>query len=80
MKVYALSDLHVDYAQNREWLQTLVAGSFGEDVLILAGDISDKVNQTVEVDDILFVNNAFAYPDEERIARKHLYCVWENRL
>lgn len=253
MKVYALSDLHVDYAQNRQWLQALVAGNFGEDVLILAGDISDKlplleetlsalvgcfaevlfvpgnhelwlhddsfdcslekfdavralcgrlgvhteplhgdhlsivplfswydfsfgapdrylhrawrdfracrwpehlpdmaavtahflslnenrlatrndtvisfshflpslavmperipphrrkvypvlgsdrlgdqlsrlqpdihvyghshVNQAVEVDDILFVNNAFAYPDEERIARKHLYCVWEN--
>jgi len=54
----------------------------GEQLRRLGPDIHvyghSHVNQAVELDDILFVNNAFAYPDEERIARKHLYCVWDS--
>lgn len=36
------------------------------------------VNQSVRLDGTCFINNAFAYPDEERIARKQLVCVWES--
>lgn len=35
------------------------------------------VNQAVELDDILYVNNAFAYPSETHIARKQLKCIFE---
>lgn len=35
------------------------------------------VNQAVELNGIRYVNNAFAYPDEQRIARKQLLCVWD---
>ncbi|MDA1371837.1 MAG: metallophosphoesterase [Proteobacteria bacterium] len=35
------------------------------------------VNQSIELNDIRFVNNAFAYPSEGRIARKALHCVWD---
>jgi len=32
------------------------------------------VNQSIELDGTLYINNAFAYPAEERIARKKLHC------
>jgi len=35
------------------------------------------VNQAIELDDVMYVNNAFAYPGEGRISRKQLYCVFE---
>ena len=34
------------------------------------------VNQSIELDNIRFVNNAFAYPGEERISRKRLHCIF----
>lgn len=44
LMVYAISDLHVDYPQNAEWVQQLGRGSPGhETVLIVAGDVSDDV-------------------------------------
>lgn len=44
MRVFAVSDLHLDYAANREWLAQLSLHDYQEDVLILAGDISDKLS------------------------------------
>ncbi|GLQ45304.1 serine/threonine protein phosphatase [Dyella lipolytica] len=43
MRVFAVSDLHLDYAPNREWLEQLSLREYRGDVLILAGDISDKL-------------------------------------
>lgn len=37
------------------------------------------VNQDKIIDGISYINNAFAYPSEERIARKALHCVHEVR-
>lgn len=37
------------------------------------------VNQTVRLGGVQYVNNAFAYPDEERIARKRLLCIWDSQ-
>ena len=42
MKVFAISDLHIDYAQNLQWLMNLSQTDYRDDILILAGDISDK--------------------------------------
>ena len=36
------------------------------------------VNQAIELDDIHYVNNAFAYPSESHIARKQLKCIYES--
>ncbi|NKB61083.1 MAG: hypothetical protein GKR95_02715 [Gammaproteobacteria bacterium] len=41
MYVYTISDLHVDYPANRQWLDSLSETQFQQDVLILPGDISD---------------------------------------
>jgi predicted phosphodiesterase len=41
MRVFALSDIHVDYDQNAEWIAKLSLVEYQDDVLILAGDVSD---------------------------------------
>lgn len=43
MRIFAISDLHLDYAANREWLQQLPLHEYNDDVLILAGDVSDRL-------------------------------------
>jgi predicted phosphodiesterase len=42
MRVFAVSDLHLDYAPNLAWLEQLSLHDYREDALILAGDISDR--------------------------------------
>jgi predicted phosphodiesterase len=44
MRVFAVSDIHIDYLENRNWLFGLSADDYREDILILAGDISDKLD------------------------------------
>lgn len=41
MRIFALSDIHIDYAENRTWLMELSELDFRDDILILAGDIAD---------------------------------------
>lgn len=43
MRVFAISDLHLDYAANHEWLKQLSLHDYNNDVLILAGDVSDRL-------------------------------------
>ena len=47
MKVFALSDIHIDYENNKRWLFNLSMMDYRRDVLILAGDITDNL-QTLE--------------------------------
>lgn len=51
MKLYAVSDLHLDHRANREALQKLP--SFGDSWLILAGDICATVEQLAAALDLL---------------------------
>jgi len=44
MRVFAISDLHLDYEQNQSWLRGLSQTDYLQDVLILAGDISDRLS------------------------------------
>src|SRR5437764_10665584 len=41
MRVFALSDIHVDYDVNAKWVANLSSVEYKNDVLILAGDVSD---------------------------------------
>jgi predicted phosphodiesterase len=41
MRVFALSDIHIDYDANAEWIANLSIAEYQDDVLILAGDVSD---------------------------------------
>ena len=43
MRVFALSDIHVDFSTNKQWIADLSASDYRDDVLLLGGDISDSV-------------------------------------
>ncbi len=45
MRVFAISDLHVDYRVNARWLESLPAREFIDDILIVAGDVSDCIER-----------------------------------
>jgi len=46
-RIFAISDLHVDYKENLEWVRNWPADKYKKDVLILAGDVTDNL-QTLE--------------------------------
>ena len=41
MRVFALSDIHIDYSENAKWIANLSVTEYQDDVLIVAGDVSD---------------------------------------
>jgi len=43
LRVFGLSDMHIDYSENRLWLSNLSASDFKQDVLILAGDLTEDL-------------------------------------
>lgn len=43
MRVYALSDIHIDYEVNRQWIKNISKFEYTNDILILAGDISHRI-------------------------------------
>ena len=43
MKVFAVSDLHADYRENLDWIDSLARDRYREDVLLLAGDVTDEL-------------------------------------
>jgi predicted phosphodiesterase len=43
MRVFALSDVHVDYDVNARWVESVSRTDHQDDVLILAGDVSDSI-------------------------------------
>jgi predicted phosphodiesterase len=44
-RVFALSDVHVDYQENMAWIAALSATEYRHDVLLLAGDVSDDLHK-----------------------------------
>jgi len=42
MRIFSVSDLHIDYPPNLHWLEQLSRKDYQDDLLILAGDISDS--------------------------------------
>ncbi|MCU1350277.1 MAG: calcineurin-like phosphoesterase family protein [Acidobacteria bacterium] len=44
MRVFATSDIHVDYDENARWIRDLSIADYQDDVLILAGDVTDTLN------------------------------------
>lgn len=43
MRVFALSDVHVDYPANADWIVALSTADYQNDILLVAGDISDDL-------------------------------------
>lgn len=45
MSIYAWSDIHVDFPQNLEIIQSVSSTNFRKDTLIVAGDVSDRLDR-----------------------------------
>lgn len=45
IRIFTVSDLHVDYDANMAWVNELSATEYANDVLVLAGDISDDIDK-----------------------------------
>ena len=45
MRIFAVSDLHLDYEPNARWLAGLSRRDYTADVLLLAGDLSDSLDR-----------------------------------
>jgi predicted phosphodiesterase len=43
MRIFALSDIHIDYEVNARWVANVSAADYRDDVLILAGDVTDTL-------------------------------------
>src|SRR6476646_3887471 len=43
MRIFALSDIHIDYDVNARWIADLSFVDYQHDVLILAGDVTDTL-------------------------------------
>jgi predicted phosphodiesterase len=43
MRIHALSDIHIDYDENARWIANLSITEYQDDVLILAGDVTDTL-------------------------------------
>ncbi|HEU4834979.1 MAG TPA: metallophosphoesterase [Pyrinomonadaceae bacterium] len=59
MRIFATSDLHTDYRDNFRWLQTLSDSAYGDDTLIVAGDVSDRIDIIRET--LLLLRSKFRY-------------------
>lgn len=44
-RVFALSDIHVDYDVNARWVRNLSTLEYRDDILILAGDVTHKLTE-----------------------------------
>ncbi|MBD8525890.1 metallophosphoesterase family protein [Pseudomarimonas arenosa] len=43
MRLFAISDIHVDYDDNAKWVGALSRSDYRDDTLMVAGDISDRL-------------------------------------
>jgi predicted phosphodiesterase len=43
MRIFAVSDIHIDYDVNARWVANVSAADYRDDVLILAGDVTDEL-------------------------------------
>jgi predicted phosphodiesterase len=48
MRVFALSDIHVDYPDNMAWVQSLSKDDYTQDILLLAGDVCHELGKFEE--------------------------------
>lgn len=57
MRVFAISDVHIDYAENRKWLFGLSRADYTNDILLLAGDITHL--ESLFAESLTFLNQIF---------------------
>ena len=59
MRVWIISDIHVDYAENESWIRDLSDIDYQKDALILAGDVCHDFNHLKNV--LTVIKQKFAH-------------------
>lgn len=59
MRIFAISDLHVDFRENLQWVNRLSDCDYRDDVLLIAGDVSHRLDRVTSVFETL--NEKFAH-------------------
>ena len=76
-RIYAVSDLHVDVQQNLHWLASWSSSAFKNDMLIVAGDVTD--NMSLLKSTLRSLTERFAQvfyvPGKREILRLHWYGI-----
>jgi predicted phosphodiesterase len=49
MRIYAISDLHVDYPDNYKWVINLSKSDYQDDVILIAGDVTHELDRLEDV-------------------------------
>lgn len=57
MRVFAISDLHIDYEENRRWAYDLSQDEYKDDILVMAGDLTDETPLIIDI--FRFLKNRF---------------------
>lgn len=80
MRIFALSDLHMDFSENFEWLKQLSDTDYKSDALITAGDISHNINELTKVLKILSskFNRVFFVPGNHDLWMHN--SMWKDSL
>jgi len=86
MRVFAISDLHVDYADNAKWVAGLSTSQYLDDILVVAGDVSYSLQQlewalktiAARFKKVLFVpgNHDLWVVNDDRATRSCLIAGW----
>jgi predicted phosphodiesterase len=48
MRILTISDIHIDFDENRKWVLNISKQEYQDDILILAGDVSDIVSHLAD--------------------------------
>ena len=57
MRVFAISDIHIDFRENYQWLHNLSREDYQNDIMILAGDVVSKITELFKV--FIYLNKIF---------------------
>ena len=49
MRIFTISDIHVDFQENQDWINALSESEYKKDILILAGDICHNLDRLQEI-------------------------------
>jgi hypothetical protein len=84
MRIFAVSDLHTDFAENRRRLQQVSSTSYLRDVLVVASDSAIHVfgHSHIDFDQVIegvrYVHHAFDYPRGEGWTKDPLKQILES--
>jgi predicted phosphodiesterase len=73
LRIFTISDIHIDYKENAKWLWGISKNDFIEDVLILAGDVCSNMQTVIKA----FVSLKNCFKEVLFIPGNH--DLWSNR-